>query len=206
MRIIAFGHRRRTGKNLCASIMRNYLKSKEDLKLCNIVSDSIAFDVKDTLFRLFAWAGVKSPAFYEVYPERKSDYLEPLGMTVRELMIEFATKLMRKSLCNEVWINSFMHRITLTNPDILIVTDLRFLNEVEKLSKTGATTFVKVTRSSEQMFDDDADSELKDWDGWDEVVTNEGTIEQLVSKVYALTDKLFYPKEIRYADTPSCSS
>ena len=100
-----------------------------------------------------------------------SDALNKTGpMTSREFMQYFGTEVMRK-IYEPIWINSCINRIKKEGPELAIIADVRFPNEVNKLE-----TSLRLTRN---VFNDShscesaLDKESFDWSNFDYIVDNE---------------------------------
>ena len=103
-------------------------------------------------------------------------------MTAREFMQFFGTDVMRK-IYGPIWINNTLKRIKQEQSEFAIISDARFVNEVENLLKEDAI-IIRLTRSSHK---DVHDSELQldenkfDYSKFDYVIRNE-------AKKYSILD------------------
>ena len=64
-------------------------------------------------------------------------YHEPGPMTIREFLQYLGTDIFRK-MFSDVWINALLSRIEKDSPDIALVCDVRFDNEIKLLKEKGA--------------------------------------------------------------------
>lgn len=74
-------------------------------------------------------------------------YHEPGQMTAREVMQFAGTEIFRK-MYNDVWVDGTIRRIRQDNPLMAIITDTRFVNEVEGINNAGG----KVIRLTRDIF------------------------------------------------------
>lgn len=75
---------------------------------------------------------------------KKSEKYEK-NMTVREFLQYFGTNVCRK-IYDDCWVTSCFRRIEIDQPDIAIISDCRFKNEVKAAKQAGAK-IVKLTRA-----------------------------------------------------------
>ena len=176
MKIIAFGHRSRMGKNTCADILASYLHGK--IKIV-----SFADTLKEACFVMFKWDGMKDKIYYEIHPEARNVKLPNIGMTPVEIWIKVGTPLIREGIYNDNWIEATFHQEM--NVDYLIITDLRFPNEVEAIRKRNGI-IIKVTNTRVSYRDSVADAALSSFENWDHYIENEGTINDLQKRVSEL--------------------
>lgn len=171
MKIIAFGHRAATGKDTLAGFLATQLRLNN--RKLNIQVVGFADELKDVCYRLYAWAGMKRKEHYEQYPNDKNVMLVPLNKTVRTVWIEVGNHM--REYDKNVWIKAMLNKPDI---DILIIKDARYLNEIEAIIEHNGVT-VKVVRDSVPVLDDVTDNALADYTGWDLVVENNGTLNQL---------------------------
>lgn len=168
--ILVFGHQKQVGKDTAA----------------NAIADISVYTKKVSLAGpLYQICEIMSPdfeskAFYDVYPEKKMTPLDS-GFTPRHLLIETGQKL-KEIYGKECWV-----KLAVASKDYrdLIISDLRYKEEAEKLHEYGAV-FVKVVRPGLEHTSDTADDDLLDWTGWDHTLVNDGTINDLKFKAIQL--------------------
>ena len=178
MKIIGFGHRSRVGKDTCTRLAKEILETHAKL----VEHKSFAGVLKDTCHRLYGWAGVQEPLFYERLPAYRSHVLPKIGKTVVELWIEVGNKL--REVYPDTWVSP-VFGIEDCQPDVLLISDVRYLNEIKAIRERGGVC-IKVTRESAPRLDSPTDNALEGYKQWDAVIENEGTERDLVDKVKAL--------------------
>ena len=101
--------------------------------------------------------------------------------TVRELLQRLGTETGRV-LDPNIWIKSTFNYMR--NEYGYIITDVRFKNEAEACKEKGAT-LIRINREAPDM-DHVSEHDLDDYDKFDYVIDNNGTLEELIDKVLQL--------------------
>ena len=189
MKIVAFGHRRRVGKNTAAMMLEKEFHNDRNRKIAGtyVKLASFATKLKDISYQLYSWAGLMPEEFYEDFPEKKEEVLPLLGMTPREIWIKLGTPAIREQVYDDTWVDC-----TLRGPqncDILIITDLRFPNEVKKVQDLGGYC-IKINRPEIPKATDVADCALESCMDWDYVIENDRGIEELQTSVHVIAQEL----------------
>lgn len=122
---------------------------------------------------IFGWDAVKD--------DKGRKFLQDLAMAVRGYNQDY-------------WINLTLQDITrntvLNGKNMnFVVTDVRFLNEVEYLKKNGAS-IIRVNRPGIQLLDHVSETELDNYTSFSFVVENNGTINELENDIDLLYGKL----------------
>jgi hypothetical protein len=166
--IIALGHKKRVGKDTFAKFLSQTVRCERP-KL-RVKTIGFADKLKDICHQLFAWAGLQAGIYYENYPELKEVILPAIGMSPREVHIKVGNGL--RAIYGPIWIENAIH----TQADIVLIKDLRFPNEVAAVKRKGGLVF-KITRPGVPLGDDEAEVALDDFNGWDCVFENHGTLQ-----------------------------
>lgn len=120
------------------------------------------------------------------------------NITGREAMQIIGTDMFR-SLKTNVWPECLMRRIYNDSPDVAIINDCRFPNEVDILRNSGGKV-VRLTRhlpdiSSEHISEKILDKSNYDWNNFDHILDNESmTIEQQCEALYQILLQETEPK------------
>jgi len=192
MQILAFGHQKNVGKDTLAQQVLTLAKSQRpDLQ---IVKVGFADLLKSMCHRLYGWAGLQPGYAYEDGPGRvrKEMQLATLGKSPRQIWIEVGNKL--REVYEDTWIDAVLNGI---QADVLLISDLRYPNEAAKIKARGGR-IIKVTRPGLPPSHDIADDALLDYNAWDAVVINNGTLEDL----YYAAEKLWTALSV--APTAAC--
>lgn len=188
MIIIAFGHRKFTGKDTCANFLATEYRISHPG--CNVLKRNFADKLKDIAYQLFAWADMKPREYYDANPYEKEEPLPLIGKSPRTIWIELGNYL--RKIYSRVWIDQLLLG---TECDLLIISDLRYNNEVNAIKAKGGF-IIRVDRPSVEHTDDMADAALKDFpdDQWDAIITNDSTLGVLHKKVIEVVSQLLKKK------------
>ena len=110
-------------------------------------------------------------------------------MTAREFMQFLGTDVMRK-MYEPVHVNHTINRILSEQSNLAIVPDIRFPNEVKAIQDAGGKVIrlTRNTREDNHASECGLDEDNFDWDNFDIIVHNDGSLEdtlQKVDKVYS---------------------
>lgn len=186
MRVVAFGHRRRTGKDQAAKFLLTILRiARPEMKT---IKTSFAYKLKDVCHQLYSWAGLKSPEYYETNAEEKEKVLKDIGKSPRQIWIEFGTLAVREIVYNRTWID---YTLKSNDADILIITDLRFPNEMNAIRNLNGVC-IRIDRASAPVSDDVADSALGNIPIhlWDKVIPNNESLNVLYEQMKQLAGEV----------------
>ena len=177
--IVAFGHRKRTGKDTAGQLLEQHLaKLSPTLK---VVQVSFATKLKEVSYELFKWGGLQPGPFYEISENAhlREVVLPLLGKTPRQIWIEVGNLL--RQVHPDVWIKNALF----VDADVIIVRDMRYLNEAGEVSGRDGLRY-KMIRDSAPVSNDVADCALDEYTDWTDLIYNNGTLEELDAKVLDL--------------------
>jgi hypothetical protein len=119
------------------------------------------------------WVAYDDPLFSEGNAQR----VNPVFMTVREVLQFVGTELFRTQMEPEVWVKSIFRR-RYADDDVVVIADCRFPNEAEFARERGL--LINVQRDTGIEHDGHAsETALDGYMGYHEVVQNDGTFEDL---------------------------
>ena len=187
--IVGFGHRQRVGKDTLAGLLRTRLAEYG----LNAYRDAFAWRLKDIARKVFGYAGLGPIDLYEKSPELRDTILPALGMTPRQVWITFGNS-MRK-MASDVWIRGVLDNVAYSSASIVLVSDVRYPNEVDAIKERGGL-LVKVTRSSIAESDDEADMALAGMPDseWDFIIRNDGGMAALGDLADELAKEIACPR------------
>lgn len=106
-------------------------------------------------------------------------------MTSREFLQYFGTVIVRR-IYPDAWINSTLNRVIKEDPEIAIIPDVRFPNEIQKI-KDNDGIIIRLTRN---IYDDKDESETMldqnnyDWSNFDFIIdNNSGSLDDLLKEL-----------------------
>lgn len=181
MKIFAFGHRRYVGKDTATRFLVNHIRLEHGGRQVHKIS--FAWKMKEMCFDLYGPYGLQPPDYYELNPNAKDAIIPALNCSARSIWIRFGNWC--REIHDRVWID---YAIDHALANIAVVADLRFISEVNALKERGAV-LIKINRNSIEKHDDVADSNLKDYTGWDYVINNDGSLSDLHRQVVEIVNK-----------------
>jgi len=117
------------------------------------------------------------------------------GMTYRDLLQKLGTEAMRSGLHKNVWVNALFadYQFNIEEDEQIhywIITDSRFPNELAAVKEHNGIA-IKVIRDSGNTIGTTHTSEtaLDDYTDWDYVINNNGTLEELKTRVLSILEK-----------------
>ena len=178
MRIIGFGHRKRVGKDTAAKFALSMLRIDHGkLKTGRL---SFGDQLKDLSHRAFAWGGLETATYYHNHPEEIEVILPAIGKSPRQIWDEMG--LTGRNIHPNIWVNMAAH---CADGDLLISPDVRFPTEIDLIRKFGGLV-IRVDRPDAIKVNTAVDTALADFDEWDFVINNNGTLRELNQKVLAI--------------------
>lgn len=179
--IIGFGCKRRRGKDQAAQYA---LQRMAEHGLQTRI-DSFAHSIKESIGR-----GVFGFNNAQLSGDLKTVVDEYWGLTPRDVFQRFGTEVMHTQFGRDIWVKTLLRRAEAL-PDVhVIVSDTRFMHEAIALRERGGT-LIRVDRDVEHVpGEDDHPSEvsLDNFEGWDEVIDNNGSLDDLKTAVFAVVD------------------
>lgn len=180
MKIIAFGHRRRMGKDTAAQLLTKHLVSTRPG--IRVECRGFATKLKEIAVDLYGWAGLKGETFYENQPNLKDCTLPIISKSPRQIWIELGMSM--RGIWTDTWAKASITCMP-SNLDLVIFKDLRFKNEAEIIKEVGGKCY-RIINPREEQFNDSADSALDGWEGWEDTIMNDGSIRDLGRKIIKL--------------------
>jgi hypothetical protein len=147
---------------------------------------AFANKLKAICYDLYGWAGMQRPEHYDENPVDRETILPAIGKTPREIWIEVGNQ-MRK-VYEDVWIDYALRAVGSKPPEFLIITDLRYPNEMRKIKQLGGVC-IKIDRPEIPKSNDVADTALEGCTEWDRVLLNDGTKASLNEQMCRLADE-----------------
>ena len=142
MKIIGFSGKKQSGKSTAVFDIMRRLRN-DGVAFCELSFAAYLKEIASRCFRI-------DPALYET----EAGKLTPIcsGMTVREVLQYLGTDVIRR-LDGNAWVNAWRASVedwTSTgfglNPDVIVVPDVRFPNEVEAIQSEGGVV-IRLTRA-----------------------------------------------------------
>jgi hypothetical protein len=184
MLLIGLGYKARQGKNTAAMAMLNAAPIDLDIRMVAF-ADSLRSEVNtairqahgaENLIEGFQEAGIM-PAWVrpEVFPDKQRTLLQWWGTEYRRAQDE------------NYWVKRLFQRLKVLDPDVAIITDLRYPNEAEAIKRAGGV-LVRVSRTTPpdvEVNPHPSETALDGYTGWDAELSAEN-VTALKSQAAAL--------------------
>lgn len=180
MKIIAFGHRRRVGKDTAGKYLLQYIRTEH--KELTVERCSPGDRIKDTAYHMFKWAGLNQGVYYENNPTLKEEIIPVLGKSPRQIWIDIGNA--GRAIDVRVWIESALSQ---ASSDLVILTDTRTEVEIDYVRKFGGIC-VRIDRNIPKA-NDNLDCALSDFDNWDYIIENNGALKDFRSKIISIFEE-----------------
>jgi len=114
--------------------------------------------------------------------KKGDDILRWTSLTTREILQQFGTECCRNWM-RDIWIAGAWTRIVRSGSDRIVISDVRFRNEVLFLQQLGIVSVWRVSRPGQRSKDGHAsERNLSRFRGWDARIKNDGTIKRLCKR------------------------
>lgn len=183
MRILAFGHRKRVGKDTAATFATAYIRQYyPKLRVGRL---SFGDQLKDISHQMFKWGGLQDAVYYHNRPTEIEETLPPIGLSPREIWDEVGSRI--PEISPKVWPEMALTR--LPDLDIAISPDLRRPIEVEYVRKFHGIC-VRIDNPRAPISNHAVDTALLEFDEWDHILTNAGTLKEFNVSVKFVVDRM----------------
>lgn len=171
--IIGLAGKAGAGKDLFAELIKKQLTSVEVLAFAKPIKDAakILFNFTDE----------------QLYDHIKKEEIDPRWGKSPRQVFQWLGGLLRKDVHDDFFIGNMKQRIENSKADVIVITDVRFLNEL-KLIKFMDGKVIKIVRPNAETTkhsDDISEQGIED-KFVDSIVINDGTIEDLNDKIMEL--------------------
>ena len=136
--------------------------------------------------------------YQQVHGDKKEELIAELGVSPRQLMQKLGTDLFREKLHQSIpelnlrgktiWLWHLEKRIEMSSEDYIIVSDVRFPDEVDMIKELGGI-IVKINNPNSSCVDTHI-SEMLDITEVDYIIENCGNLEYLKQQVHDLVSTL----------------
>jgi len=181
MEIIGIGHRKRVGKDEVGKILYGLIKYSINLEVGSNKIEIVSFadKIKDVAYQLYAVYGLQDKNYYELNATERNIPLPHINKTPRQIWIDLG-KAIRDVVHENTWVDCVIQEKR--KCDYLLITDVRFPDEAKAIKNKGGI-LLKVDNPSIPIETDGADEVLASFNGWDHIIMNDGTLEDLNYKV-----------------------
>jgi hypothetical protein len=168
MKIIGVAGKKRSGKDTLADRLEEHGYEKY----------GFADNIKRACEEIFDFSDE------ELWGDKKEEINEYWGFTPRHALQVFGTDLFRDKFGDDIWIRSLFRDLQNDDPDKVVITDVRFPNEVEAIQKSGGiVVWIDASERLSESDDHESETALDDYLGFDYTISNNGTKQQFRKKV-----------------------
>lgn len=170
--VVGIGHQKRQGKDTVGAVLADFVGARTTsfagaLKVVTAAALTADPPIDPELAARLVAEGVEA---VKASDPRLRGFLIALGNAVRDVVHP------------DTWVDVVTGRCMADPDKHWVITDVRYPNEAAAVRRLGGL-LVKVERPGEPVASDPADDALAGFSGWDLVVTNDGTLEDLRATV-----------------------
>jgi len=199
--VILFSGKMRSGKNLSADYLFNYLKNNQKTYEHLFFAKSLKDNCKQDFTLLQEYLNnytLKMMLKYNLGEEFSKDisklivsdenYYEDKTDITRILLQVYGTEIFRNRVNTNYWVDKVIEQIKESDKQYFVITDLRFPNEIDYFKEAIQCIYVdvnsiRINRDSVPENNHISETALDNYDDFDYVVYNNSTIEDLHSKL-----------------------
>jgi len=184
IKLLGLAGKARSGKNLAAKYIRDIIHKKDPSRLTGEIG--FADGVKSVAAEALS---VNRMTFFE---DESKEKLFRIGkdteLTGREILQKVGTEMFRETLCDDFWVHRLMKVIS-DQPDFfMVVTDVRFPNEVEAIEAAGGIV-IRLLRNTGLKDEHESETALDDWE-FSHFISNNESKEYLYMHLETLIKEL----------------
>jgi hypothetical protein len=131
----------------------------------------------------FGYTKEEAARFVLAHKEQK---IPAIKTTARHILQTLGTDWGRRHIDSNIWIESMMRRIAscLRDEDCrIIIDDVRFANEVQLIKSMGGEMWKIIRPSAKSSTNHESEGGLDEYESFDHVIINDGTIAELREKI-----------------------
>lgn len=184
MKVMAFGHRQRVGKDTAAKTVISHIRQNyPKLRVCRC---SFGDQIKEVSLFMYKWAGLREGIYYENHPNLKDAKLPALNKSPREIWI--ALGMAGQGIADQTWPEIAFADI---DADLAVIPDLRRPIEIKYCRQFNGLD-CKINRDSVPQSNDDCDIQLASFNDWSAEISNNGTLREFNIAVTTLFEDFWH--------------
>jgi hypothetical protein len=141
--------------------------------------------LKDMVVPMLVALGYSYPRAWEMLLRDKETIVPEVGVSVRHMLQTLGTEYGRQCLHPNVWLICWQKQAQ--RHSLVVADDVRFPNEAELVRSMGGEMWLVRRPDTERVTEHASEGSLDDFD-FDHVIENDGTLEELRTKVLAAMD------------------
>lgn len=181
-KIIGLGYKARSGKDTAADML---------VEVHGFTRIGFADKLKKGVQELFGFTSNQVWGNEKLVPDEYWSTVFQRDITPAFVLQYVGTDLFRDNFHNDFWVLTVLKEISKYPDANWVVPDVRFPNEGEAIKSIGGSVYM-VDRRIElrgdigRPVDHPSETALDGWDGWDGIIDNNGSLEDLFNQVDAL--------------------
>lgn len=191
--IIGIAGKAQAGKDTTARMI-NFLRQYPDVSFHTYWESDVSFDWDDDvivhyadLLKDISETMLALPRFTLQSQAGKKITLDWLdGMSTREFLQKLGTAV-RNEVHPDFWVRALINKRIRNKEKLTIIPDVRFLNEAQAIKDNGGF-LIRIERPGAGAGNHISETALDDYRGWDIVIDNVGTLEDLYKQVRFLIE------------------
>lgn len=207
-KVILISGKMRSGKNQFAEYLRDYLQNfgivKTDL-FAKGVKDGAKEDFKELQTYLNNFVDSLLSDEYDIGDVKLIEKLKTLKISddnwyedkteiTRRLLQIYGTEIFRNRVDDDYWIKEVNYRLVNTNADYILLTDVRFINEIERLDNTYYESItIRINRNNDlnnSVNEHPSEKELDFYDKFNYTIDNNGSLDDLRLQAIRIADEI----------------
>lgn len=206
--VILISGKMRSGKNQFAEYLKDYLQNfgivKTDL-FAKGVKDGAREDFKELQIYLNNFVNELLSDEYDIGDIKLIEKLKTLKISddnwyedkteiTRRLLQIYGTEIFRNRVDDDYWVKDVNHRLNYINADYILLTDVRFINEIEELNSINFNTItIRINRNTDlnnSVNEHPSEKELDFYDKFNYTIDNNGSLDDLKTKAIKIADEI----------------
>jgi len=184
IKLLGIAGKKKSGKDLAAKYIQDILRKKDPSRLTGAVG--FADGVKSVAAEALS---INRMTFFE---DKNKEKLFRIGkdteLTGREILQRVGTELFRVGMCDDFWVHRLM-KVIKGQPDFfMVITDVRFPNEVEAVEGAGGVV-IRLLRNTGLKDEHESETALDDWE-FSHFISNNESKEYLYMHLETLIKEL----------------
>lgn len=174
MVIVGFGYKKRVGKDTACRLLMSHLRQQG----VHVQRCSFADEIKTICHYKYKWGGLRDRLYYEDHEKEIEEILPPIGKSPREIWDHEG--FVAHSFCERTWCELTFSKM---EGDVIIIPSVRRPIEIEYIKKYEGSKVFRIDRDVAPKSTHEVDHMLDDFDGWDGILDNNGTLKDFNKEV-----------------------
>ena len=211
-KIILVSGKLNAGKNQFTDYIKEFLEARGDKVSCDLFARGVKDGSKEDFKEIYEYINSvienavkdiqslpeapnvlnKTISNLEELITTPENFYEDKTDLSRRMLQNYGTNIFRKRVEDDWWVKDTVKRLQNTDSEIIILTDVRFPNEIEYVSKFFNVTTIRINRemNREKDFNEhESEKALDNYKGFDVTISNNSDLESLRKKAELVANK-----------------